>query len=103
MSGDELPLDDLDSLSEERMRAYLAGPLTCNDPAQAEMCRRIRTRAARILRARFTVYDPADITPPGTEHTADEVFNADHTRTSTADLVFFVTLHPSATGGPDCF
>jgi transcriptional regulator with XRE-family HTH domain len=95
MSGDPIPLDDLDGLLEERMRAYLAGPLTACDPAQAEICRKVRTRAGRVLRTRFTVYDPAEMTPPGTDHTPDQVFNADHTRTSTADLVFFHVNAPS--------
>jgi transcriptional regulator with XRE-family HTH domain len=97
MSDDpiHLSLDDLSRVMEDRMRVYLAGPLTANDATQNELCRRIRMGAERVLRTRFTVYDPAEMTPPGTDHTADEVFNADHTRTSTADLVFFHVNAPS--------
>jgi hypothetical protein len=95
MTGGVIPLDQLDDFLEDRMRVYLAGPLTANDPGEAELCRRIRLRAMRVLRSRFQVYDPAEITPPGTDHTADQVFNEDHTRTSTADLVFFHVNVPS--------
>ncbi|MCI0641331.1 MAG: hypothetical protein L0Y72_29685 [Gemmataceae bacterium] len=83
------------------LRVYLASPLTNSDPETSNDCRLVREMTRRILEnydylgIRFEVYDPAEVTPPGSEHTSEEVYLTDHNRTANADLVIFHVNGPS--------
>src|SRR5260370_5605973 len=83
------------------LRIYLASPLTNADSETANDCRMVRSITRRVLEGydylgiRFHVYDPAEVTPPGSEHTSEEVYLTDHNRTATADLVVFHVNCPS--------
>jgi hypothetical protein len=95
-------------ISPPVLNVYLAGPLTNNDNRIEDACREVREIAKRILSSyeyhgvRFNVYDPADTTPPGTNHTAEDVYDLDHERTITADLVVFHVNVPSLGVGCEC-
>ncbi|GFO82608.1 MAG: hypothetical protein A49_22350 [Methyloceanibacter sp.] len=92
----ELRLDDvLESLMTDRLVTYLATPLTNCSPEETCANEDIRNAVKRILCPRFEVYDPAEHTPPGTKHDAEDVYLLDHNRTRTADLVFFHVTQPS--------
>jgi hypothetical protein len=83
------------------LKVYLASPLTNNDPETDKDCRLVREITKRVfgnyeyLGIRFDLYDPAEVTPPGSEHTSEEVNLTDHNRTATADLVIFHVNCPS--------
>jgi hypothetical protein len=83
------------------LNVYLASPLTNNDQETSNDCHLVREITKRVfsnydyLGIRFNVYDPAEVTPPGSEHTAEEVYLTDHNRTATADLVIFHVNCPS--------
>ena len=83
------------------LRVYLASPLTNTDPASEEDRRTVREVTRRIMEnydyfgIRTEVYDPSDVTPPGSEHTSEEVYVTDHNRTANADLVVFHVNGPS--------
>src|SRR5882724_4741821 len=83
------------------INVYLAGSLTNNDPAIAQDCVMLRQIVKRVLHAydflgvRFSVYDPADFTSPGSIHSEEEVYGLDHERTALADLVIFHVIAPS--------
>jgi len=92
----ELEFDpNLGEFLVERLRMYIASPLTNEDDNERRLNAEIRREAKRICRAYFTVYDPADYTAPGSDHSAEEVFIEDHTRTRTADVVLFHVNSPS--------
>lgn len=80
---------------------YLAGPLTHADSAIQKECVAVRAAVKSAfhnydyLGIKFHVYDPAEVTAPGTDHTAEEVYITDHKCTVCADLVFFVVTAPS--------
>jgi hypothetical protein len=99
---------DAPMISPPVLNVYLAGPLTNNDKCVECACRDVREIAKRILSSyeyhgiRFNVYDPADTTPPGTNHTAEDVYDLDHERTMTADLVVFHVNVPSLGVGCEC-
>jgi len=90
------------------LNVYLAGPLTNNDKCVDCLCREVREIVKRLLGSyeyngvRFHVYDPGDITSPGTAHTPEEVYELDHERTMTADLVVFHVNAPSLGVGCEC-
>lgn len=83
------------------INVYLAGSLTNIDPNAAEDCKAVRKIVRRVLESydylgiRFVVYDPADITSPGSNHSPEEVYELDHERTALADLVIFHVNTPS--------
>ena len=77
------------------MIVYLAGPLTNNEPEPERGCESIRLAASEIMRDYFEVYDPAEVTPPKSAHSPEEVYLTDHTRTRLADLVLFHVNRPS--------
>jgi len=88
-------------LDPPRINVYLAGPLTNNDPVLQEECDAARTILKRLLRGydylgmRFEVYDPGDVTQPGSTHIDEEVYTLDYERTVSADLVVFHVNSPS--------
>ena len=83
------------------LRAYLASPLTNLDETvqlESQAVRAcIRTLFGRydFQGIQFQVYDPGEVTPPGTKHTDDEVYVMDHHQTSQADFAIFLVLAPS--------
>ncbi len=89
------------SLDPPVIEVYLAGPMTNNDLELQAHCDRVREIVKRLLHAydylglRFQVYDPADVTQPGSSHTDEEVYVMDHDRTMSADLVIFHVNAPS--------
>jgi hypothetical protein len=89
------------NLRPPELRVYLAGPLTNNDDAVKADCVAVRQVVKRLfhsynyLGARFVVYDPADVTQPGSTHSAEQVYELDHARTTQADLVIFHVNVPS--------
>lgn len=103
--------DDEDSLGFVRnggplidpplIRVYLAGPLTNNDEGANLECQRIRQVVKDLLHGydflgvEFLVYDPADVTPPGTDHSPEEVYSTDFQSTAGAELVVFHVNVPS--------
>jgi transcriptional regulator with XRE-family HTH domain len=85
-----------------RVDVYLAGPLTNNDnPTIQAECDAVRSGVKRVLHCynylgvEFNIYDPADFTPPGTVHSAEEVYAIDHRWTVRSDLVIFHINTPS--------
>lgn len=83
------------------MRGYLAGPLTCNSQSETAECEALRNTTKRVLGSYdfegfgFTLYDPADVTRPGSNHTPDEVFETDYRNVVEADFVVFNVTSPS--------
>jgi hypothetical protein len=90
-----MDFDDSSGFKSVPMRVYLAGPLTNNDLETNRICESIRLAAREILREYFEVYDPAEVTPPGSSHSSEEVYLTDHTSTRLADLVLFHVNSPS--------
>ncbi len=107
-------LDDADSFSLDTdppkcgpdlnppvLRVYLASALTNLDPHQQAEAATGRSIICDLFHRydyfgiRFEVYDPAEVTPPGSEHSNDEVYITDHHQTSKSDLVVFYVLTPS--------
>lgn len=104
-----LPTDEPTMINEERpfpmdfdetshflsrpVLVYLASALTNNDQTAQVLCRQIRRAAKKAFQGyeglRFEVYDPGDVTAPGSDHTADDVFRIDHSRVMATDVVFF--------------
>ena len=96
-------------ISPQILNVYLAGPLTNNDVSTDCDCRDLQEIVKRVLGSyeyhgiRFNVYDPGDVTQlPGTAHTAEDVYELDHERTITADLVVFHVNVPSLGVGCEC-
>lgn len=83
------------------LHAYLASPLTnLDEPVKIEneavrACIRTLFGRYEFQGVQFQVYDPGEVTPPGTKHTDDEVYVMDHHQTSQADFVIFLVLAPS--------
>jgi hypothetical protein len=79
----------------QRLSVYLAGPLTNSDQVLAAECVAVRRIVRDLLqcydynRVSAEIYDPADVTHPGSKDTAEEVYEKDHDRTMSADLVIF--------------
>ena len=77
------------------IQVYLACALTNLDEdakRESEACRLIIREILHeydYFGIRFYVYDPGDVTPPGSIHTAEEVYITDHQRTSNSDLILF--------------
>ena len=94
-------------ISPPILNVYLAGPLTNNDKC-TDCCREVQRllNVFSVLMSTtvFTsnVYDPGDFTSPGTDHTAEDVYELDHERTMTADLVVFHVNVPSLGVGCEC-
>ncbi len=95
-------------LSPPVLNVYLAGPLTNNDLCTDCDCRKVREIVKLLFGSyeyngiHFNVYDPGDITAPGTTHSPEEVYELDHERTVTADLVVFHVNVPSLGVGCEC-
>lgn len=89
------------SLDPPLLRVYLASALTNLDDADRQEAQRVRKVIRDVLHGydyfgiRFEVYDPAEVTAPGSNHTDDEVYITDHDRTSASDAVIFYVLAPS--------
>lgn len=83
------------------IRVYLAGPLTCVNESDSQDCTAIRKITKWVLGSydhrgiRFDVYDPADVTQPGSNHTAEQVYEVDYRNVVDADLVIFHVNKPS--------
>jgi hypothetical protein len=83
------------------IQVYLAGPLTCVDPSDGQDCDAIRKITKHVLGSydyrglRFRVYDPADVTQPGSQHTPEQVYEVDYRNVVDADLVIFHVNVPS--------
>jgi hypothetical protein len=83
------------------LRVYLASPLTNADSETRHDCQIVREVTRHVLAdydyqgIRFQLYDPGEVTPPGSEHSSEEVYVTDHSRTSNADLVIFHVNCPS--------
>ena len=79
------------------LRVYLASPLTSAEPDTEQDRLMVREVTKRVLEdydylgIRFEVYDPGKVTPPGSEHSSEEVYVMDHNRTANADLVVFLS------------
>jgi hypothetical protein len=88
-------------LNEPIIRVYLAGPLTCVNEIDTQDCNAIRKITKQVLGSydhqgvRFKVYDPADVTQPGSNHTAEQVYEVDYRNVVDADLVIFHVNRPS--------
>lgn len=83
------------------LSVYLASALTNVVEAERDESERLRVVIRESFESydcqgvRFKVYDPADVTSPGSKHSDDEVYATDHGRTSAADLVIFCLAAPS--------
>lgn len=83
------------------IRTYLASSLTNVDADAARDCEQARRVIKALLTkydflgVRFELYDPGEVTPPGTAHSPEEVYATDHRSTVDADLVIFHVNTPS--------
>lgn len=88
-------------LNPASLRVYAAGPLTNNSDAISRDCADVRSILKRVLGSydhqgiRFQVYDPGDVTQPGSSHTPEEVYELNHEQSVLADLVVFHVTTPS--------
>lgn len=92
---------DCQLLTPPYVRVYAAGPLTNIDSQVTRDCIEVRAIVKRVLGsydyqgARFKVYDPADVTQPGSNHTAEQVYETNYEQSVLADLVIFHVNAPS--------
>jgi len=81
------------------VKAYLASPLTDVPQDRRELLKAARRSVRQVLAScgthQFQVYDPADHTPPGSDHTPSEVYATDRRHVENADVVFFFVVGPS--------
>ena len=88
-------------LNSPELRVYAAGALTNVDQDVNRDCLEIRAIVKRVLESYdfqgigFRVYDPGDITQPGSNHTAEEVYELNYLQSILADLVIFHVNVPS--------
>lgn len=88
-------------LTPPYVRVYAAGPLTNIDSQAHRDCIEVRAILKRVLGnydyqgIRFKVYDPGDVTQPGSSHTAEEVYETNYEQSVLADLVIFHVNVPS--------
>ncbi len=77
-------IGDSPLLNPPRIRIYAAGPLTNIDEDATNDCLAVRGILKRVFAAyeyqgiRFEVYDPGDVTQPGSQHTAEEVYELNY-------------------------
>jgi len=81
------------------VRVYFAYPLTGLTNEQRQLSSEMR-QAARIALEEssvhcFDVYDPSEVTQPGSPHEPFEVYCIDHQRVEASDVVFFFVFGPS--------
>lgn len=87
------------------LHVYLASALTNIKSDENEHSAKLRADVQRTFREFkhdqyfFDVYDPGLNTMPGSQHTAQDVYITDHSRTMSADLVFFLVNGPSHGAG----
>ncbi len=92
---------DCPLLDPPRIRIYAAGPLTNIGEDTSFDCTTVRGILKRVFAAydyqgiRFDVYDPGDVTQPGSQHTAEEVYELNYEQSVLADLVVFHVNVPS--------
>lgn len=82
-------------------RVYIASPLTSNNP-ELEAKRQLTSLVVKEEFAAFVdggvcfeVYDPADHTHVGSDHSPHEIYEIDHGRVVMADLIVFNMVGPS--------
>lgn len=80
---------------------YLASPLSGVSQRNAAHCRAVRKIVKQVLSrsssAFFLVYDPAEVTAPGSDHSDSEVYITNLQKTLKADIVI-VHAHPPSIG-----
>jgi len=87
--------------SPPMVKVYLASSLTCVPDADVKDCELVTRVCKKVFGAydyegiRFHVYDPADVTKPGSIHTPEQVFETDYRNVVEADLVAFHVSTPS--------
>ncbi len=75
--------------------------MTNNDDGARNECDVVRSVTKEVfqgydyLGVTFSIYDPGDVTPPGTDHSAEEVYVTDYHSTVDADIVVFHVNAPS--------
>lgn len=91
-----------DSLSGDKtINIYSAGPLTNIDPHIEKECQQVRDILKRSFEGydyegvTFHIYDPAENTMPGSNHSADDVYAINYEQCVTADLIAYHVTTPS--------
>ena len=95
----ELLLEDISSYQNRYIRIYLASALTGVPKRLKAKIDRLRNiihvEAQRASCALFKIYDPSKVTPPGSSHTDEEIFEIDCSEACNSDLLFILNTGPS--------
>ncbi|MBB3205519.1 transcriptional regulator with XRE-family HTH domain [Rhodopirellula rubra] len=103
---DDIQLGFNKTMSEELpgepvIRIYAAGPLTNNDETANGECDEVRSILQRVfadydyLGVQFEIYHPGEVTMPGSNHSAENVYVINYEQCVLADLVVFNVTQPS--------